>query len=123
MLIKPELNYVGHTLTGEGLKPTKERIKAIVEMKDPENHAELETVLGMLAYVAKFIPRLSELNAPLRELKTQREWDWTPESKQAFENVKAALVSTDVLKYFDVTKPVTVKVDASMEGLGAAILH
>ena len=58
VLAKSEVNYVGHLLTGEGLKPTPERVRAITEMRAPENHAELETVLGMLAYVAKFISEL-----------------------------------------------------------------
>ena len=82
VLAKSEENYVGHLLTGEGLKPTPERVKAITEMRDPKKHAELETILGMLAYVAKFIPNLSELNAPLRVLKTIDDWNWTPEAKQ-----------------------------------------
>ena len=36
---KPEVKYVGHLLTGDGLKPTPERIRAITEMRVPENHA------------------------------------------------------------------------------------
>ena len=123
VLMKPEVDYVGHRLTGDGLKPTKDRVRAIVDMKEPSNKGELETVLGMLAYVGKFIPNLSELNAPLRELKTKEQWSWGPDAKQAFENVKKALVSTEVLKYFDAKQPVTVTVDASMKGLGAAILQ
>ena len=120
---KTEVDYVGHKLTGDGLKPTKERIKAITEMASPQSFQELETVLGMLAYVAKFIPNLSQLNAPLRELKTHDEWTWTDEHQQAFEQVKKMLVSTEVLKYYDVHKPVKISVDASMKGLGAAILQ
>ena len=37
--------------------------------------------------------------------------------------IKKTLTSTPVLKYFDVKKPVRVTVDASMKGLGAAILQ
>jgi hypothetical protein len=123
VLIKPEVDYVGHRLTGEGLKPTQDRVKAIVQMKEPENKSELETVLGMLAYVGKFITCLSQLNAPLRELKTREEFHWVPDERQAFENVKKALTSTEVLKYFDAKRPVTVTVDASTKGIGAAILQ
>lgn len=123
ILAKSEVNYVGHLLTGEGLKPTPERVRAITEMREPENHAELETILGMLAYVAKFIPKLSELNAPLRALKTSDEWHWTSEAKQSFDNVKKALSSTKVQRYFDTNKPVTLSVDASMKGLGAAVIQ
>ena len=101
VLAKSEVIYVGHLLTGERLKPSPERAKAITEMRDPKNHAEFETILDKLAYVAKFIPNLSELNAPLRALKTSDDWNWKQEAKQSFENVKTALTSTKVLKYFD----------------------
>lgn len=117
ILAKSEVNYVGHLTTGEGLKPTPERVRAITEMREPENHAELETILGMLAYVAKFIPNLSELNAPLRAFKTSDEWHWTSEAKQSFDNVKKALSSTKVLRYYDTNQPVTLSLDASMKGL------
>lgn len=61
ILAKSEVNYVGHLLTRKGLKHTPEQVRAITEMREPENHAELETILGMLAYVAKFISELLRL--------------------------------------------------------------
>ena len=66
---KTEVEYVGHKITPEGLKLTDERISAISNMKVPENIQDLETVLGMVAYVARFIPRLSDLCEPLRAMK------------------------------------------------------
>lgn len=42
----------------------------------------------LLAYVAKFTPNLSDLNAPLRALKTTDKWNWNSEAKQLFDNVK-----------------------------------
>lgn len=58
--------------------PTLERVRAItdLEMREPENHAQLDTILGMLAYIAKFIPNLNELNAPLRARETSDEWNF-----------------------------------------------
>lgn len=92
-------------------------------MREPENHAELETIFGMLAYVAKFSPNLSDLNAPLRALKSSNEWNWISEAKQSFDNVKKnPLSSTKVLRYFDTNQPVALSVDASMKGLGAAVI-
>ena len=55
-----EVNYVRHRISEDWLKPTKECI-VIEDMKAQENLKELEAVLGMTAYVAKFIPMLSEL--------------------------------------------------------------
>ena len=78
------MDYVGHKLTQDGLQPTDDRIKAITEMRDPTNRSELETVLGMIAYVAKFIPNLSDLNAPLRALKARESWKWEQKRRQHF---------------------------------------
>ena len=122
-IAQSEVKYVGHKLTCDGLKPDEDRIKSIVNMKDPENISELETILGMISYVSKFIPKLSDLNAPLRELKTRDEWTWGEGEHAAFQRVKDALVSTRVLRYYNVRKPVTVTVDASRKGLGAAVLQ
>ncbi|XP_055772052.1 transport and Golgi organization protein 1 homolog [Salvelinus fontinalis] len=40
-------------------------------MEPPKNRAELETVLGMVNYLAKFAPSLSNANAPLHQLLKQ----------------------------------------------------
>ncbi len=118
-----EVNYVGHLLTGEGLKPTAERVSAIAGMPEPTDIHELETLLGMIAYVSKFIPNLSELNAPLRELKKSKDWKWGEKEKTALERIKNALTTAPVLRYYNVRKPVTLSVDASNKGLGAAIMQ
>ena len=118
-----EVNYVGHRITGDGVKPTEERVKAIVDMKAPENIKELEAVLGMIAYVAKFIPMLSELTALLRALKQQDEWYWTGVEQAAYDNIKKELTSNRVLKYYNVKAPVLLSVNASTKGLGAAIIQ
>ena len=120
---KSEVNYIGHKLTAEGLQPTDERVKAIANMRPPKDVKELETILGMVAYVAKFIPRLSTLTAPLRELKQQDEWNWGPAHQVAFDDIKRELSSNRVLKYFDVSKPLLISVDASCKGLGAAAIQ
>ena len=117
------MDYVGNRLMREGLRPTAERVKAIANMKTPENVQELETVLGMVAYVAKFIPSLSDLCASLREAKKAEEWYWGPTQQAAFTKVKEALTSETVLGYYDVKKPITLTVDALMKGLGVALIQ
>ena len=51
-----------------------DQVKAITGMRDPEDFNELETIVGMVAYLVKFIPRLSDLNAPMSELERHTEW-------------------------------------------------
>jgi hypothetical protein len=119
----PEVTYVGHRLTGEGLKATPDRLKAITEMRTPQDVKELEAVLGMIAYVAKFIPNLSELTAPLREAKQREVWHWGDAEQAAYDKIKAELASDRVLKFYNVNKPLLLSVDASTKGLGAAVMQ
>ena len=50
-----ELEFLGHSITPEGVKPTKSRVKSILEAPAPTNKQELQSFLGMLTYNAKFV--------------------------------------------------------------------
>ena len=52
--------WLGHEIDEMGIKPNKEKVKAILELKHPENQKQLESFLGAIQYLAKFLPRLSE---------------------------------------------------------------
>ena len=72
----------------------------------------------------RFLPRLSEVAQPIRELTTANtRFIWTPQHDKAFDEVKKLVVSHPVLKYYDVDEEVTVQCDASERGLGAALLE
>lgn len=73
-----EVSYFGHKLTADGLKPDPLKVKAIRDMPQPTNEAELETVLGMVNYLARFAPNLVDMCGPLRQLliqETKFQWD------------------------------------------------
>lgn len=102
--------------------PTK--ITAINEMPPPEDKTSLQRSLGMINYLGKFIPNLSELSASLRQLLHKDVvWSWTQHQQDAFNKLKACLTSPPVLQYYDMHKPVTLTCDASQHGLGAACLQ
>ena len=48
---------------------------------------------------------------------------WNPTYQEAFNQIKKLVCQDTTLRYFDVRKPVTVQVDASKKGLGAALLQ
>lgn len=119
-----EVSYVGHIFTSKGLRPDPEKTKAITEMQPPENVTALQRFLGMINYLGKFIPNLSELSAPLRELTCKNtEWCWFKQHQDAFDDLKHKISSSPTLRYYDVNKPVTLTCDASQFGLGAACLQ
>ena len=67
----------GHTATANGLKPGPGKIEAIVKMPARVDAAGVRRLLGMIRYLEKFMPNLSQLTSPLRKLThTDVEWSW-----------------------------------------------
>ena len=123
-LRQPEVSFIGHIATGEGLKVDPAKVKAIREMPAPTDKAGVQRLLGLAQYLGKFLPHLSEVTKPLREL-TQQDAEWTRDEpqKRALEPLKDAVTRTPVLRYFNVKEDVTLQCDASQSGLSAALLQ
>lgn len=121
---KSKIKFLGHMLGPKGVEIDPEKVEAIGKLREPENRPELQRLLGMVTYLAKFIPNLSQITQPLRALLVKEaEWVWTPHQKKAFEDIKRVLSSTPVLRYYNVNDDVTLQADASSYALGAAILQ
>jgi hypothetical protein len=106
-----EIQYLGHELTREGIKPDKSKVKALIEMPIPESKKDLERFLGLIQYIGKFIPSLSEISAPLRILMQKDiEWHWLEQQQKAYDKLKNLAAKSTTLKYYDVNKPVEVSV-------------
>ena len=57
-----EVSYVDHLLTKDGLKPEPDKVCAVKEMPQPDGPKALQRFLGMVTYLSKFIPRLSQIS-------------------------------------------------------------
>ena len=66
-----QINYFGHTLTKEGLKPHAKKIHGIKRLAVPRNKQELQSLLGMFNYLGKFVPSLAAKKQDLRALVTK----------------------------------------------------
>ncbi|XP_033106768.1 uncharacterized protein LOC117108748 [Anneissia japonica] len=66
-------------------RPDPRKVSAIENMPRPENKQELQRFLGMVTFRAKFVPDLSSITAPLRNLtKDQNEWMWEESQENAW---------------------------------------
>ena len=66
--LKTELSYLGHVVTGEGVKHDPHKIQAINEFPIPTNKTEVKLFLGLAGYYRKFIPQFSKIAKPLNDL-------------------------------------------------------
>lgn len=121
---RDEVEYVGHIISKDGLKPDPEKVRAVKMMKKPENKKDLQTFLGFITYLSKFLPNMSDVSAPLRILLEEKnEWFWEKEQEESFSKLKDMATNAPVLVYYDPKQPLTLNVDASSQGLGAVLLQ
>jgi len=123
---KSEIPFFGHILSSEGLKMDPAKVKAIQDMPPPNSKSELQTVLGMVTYLQRFAPKLSEITLPLRQLLSKDvEFVWDMHQQEAFQKVKNVITQSPgpVLAYFDPKKEITLQVDASKYGLAAVLMQ
>ena len=119
---RTELIFLGHKVTGSGVKPDPSKVSAIIDMPIQSNVKELQRFMGMVNYLGKFLPSLSKVSEPLRKL-LEKDAIWSLE-KPHFETIKKLkelVSSSPVLKFFDNNFPTRVSSDASKRGLGAVL--
>ena len=77
-----EEEYLGHEVSGEGVRPLGSKIAALKHWAIPVNLDELRSFLGLACYYKHFVPDYSAHEAPLNEL-TRKEvpFLWGKEQK------------------------------------------
>jgi len=119
-----EVPFIGHVATSEGLRADSAKARAIREMPRPENAAGVQRILGMIQYLNKFLPQLSDITEPLRDLTRQGVvWHWEERQESAFEQLKETVSVSPILRYYNLREKVTIQCDASQHGLGVVLLQ
>ena len=118
------ITFFGMLFSAEGVHPDPEKIEAIRAIQVPQDTQELQSFLGIATYMAPFIPNLSALSEPLRNLlKKGTDFHWSPSHSTAFEKIKQAICRQVSLTYFDPKKETVLQVDASLRGLGSTLVQ
>ena len=121
---KNRVSYVGHMITEHGLEPSRDKVPALTEMAAPTSKEEVRRFLGMIQYLAKFIPDLSAKDAPLRQLlKKEVGFHWSRAQQESFRTLKDCCSKAPVLAQYDKDKKLTIQCDTSSTALGGVLMQ
>ena len=120
----PEVEYLGHKISSEGLHPSEEKVHALKNAPKPTNVSQLKSFLGLVNYYSKFLPNLATTLAPLYKLLQKKSsWKWGSKQDEAFHTVKEQLSSSSVLTHYSPDLKLVLSCDASPYGVGAVLSH
>ena len=96
---KSHIQYLGHLISGEGIKPLPEKLESIQEMPPPTTTKEVKQVLGLIGYYRKFVPRFANVARPLTNLtRLDQPSEWSDKCQASFELLKEALIKETYTK-------------------------
>ncbi|GMF58810.1 unnamed protein product [Phytophthora fragariaefolia] len=118
------LEYLGHELGDDGVRPMKSLIKSVKKFPVPQDADAVKRFVHMAGYYRRFVPEFASRAAPMTNLlRKVVEWRWGESQQSAFEELKKALTERPLLAYPDFTRPFRLVTNASAVGLGAALMQ
>jgi hypothetical protein len=120
--LRKQLNYLGHSITEDGIGPDESKVKAIKELERPKTVRDVRSFIGSCSYYRKFVPNFAKLAYPLTQLtKKHAKFEWSHKHQEAFEKLKQALISAPILQVPNFEKEFTLFTDASNFAIGAVL--
>ena len=119
---KRSIDFLGHCISEKGISPDQGKVNAITDMEAPQNVSELRRMLGMIQYLGRYVPNLSDKMKPMNDLLAKNaQWTWGPEQQESLNDLKRMITTAPVLAYFDLSLETVVSADASSYGIGGCI--
>ena len=66
--VKQEVEYLGHVVSPEGIKPNPDKICVVRDFPVPKNVKELRTFMGLANYYRRFVKGFAHIAGPLNAL-------------------------------------------------------
>ena len=120
--LEREVKFLGHLISGEGLRMDPEKQKCVKEWPEPSNIRELRGFLGFATYYRRFIRGYSDLVEPLnRLLRKEGDFVFGGDQKAAMRNIVSKLTGDVMLNHPVMEKEFILDTDASDVGIGAVL--
>ena len=102
--------------------PDPKKINAITSMPATQNKMQLQSFVGN--YLLCYVPHLTDVLSPLRALTVKSiEFKWERLHTESFRKAKQVIANSCMSQYFTSEDLITIQVDASSIGVGAALMQ
>jgi transposase InsO family protein len=114
--------FLGYIVSTDGIRPDPEKVTAVIDWKTPSTVKGVQSFLGFCNYYRRFVRNFGRIARPLQALTVKTAlWKWGDAEQQAFDRLKAALVSAPVLALYDPEAATKMETDASDGVLGGVL--
>ncbi|KEP44919.1 putative Pol polyprotein/retrotransposon, partial [Rhizoctonia solani 123E] len=116
-----KMECLGHVIDHEGIHADTDKMSVLRSWPAPRNAHDIQCFLGLVQYLAAYMPDLLAYSGPISELTCKgRAFLWTPIHERCFENIKALACRAPILRLVEFSKdePVWLITDASVAGVG-----
>ncbi|VEN53305.1 unnamed protein product [Callosobruchus maculatus] len=124
MFVRSEVPYLGHIISGEGVRMDPDRIRAIQEFPTPRNIRDLRGFLGLVNFERRFSSGFADLTVPLlRLLRKGVRWEWQSAEQAAFDLIKETYLKVTMVVHPDFSKTFYVQGDSSGFDVGSCLFQ
>jgi len=121
-LLQKKVSFLGHVVSAQGLEVQEEKVSAVKKWPTPTNLHDARSLVSFCSYYRRFIQGFAHIAAPIYQLtKKGVRFTWGTEQQQAFDTLKACLISAPVLAMPIDNTTYYLDTDVSDIGLGAVL--
>ena len=137
VFFRNKLNFLGHTISDQGICADKDKVKAIQDWKSPATVKQVRQFQGLAGFLRRYIANFASIAQPITDLlkgysnkKGERsknkkleaiKFKWGKKQEMAFNQLKKKISEDVVLAYPNFEQPFRLSCDASRNGLGAVL--
>ncbi|KAM1100354.1 hypothetical protein ACFX2B_006762 [Malus domestica] len=117
--------FLGFMISQRGIEANPEKIKAILDMKEPVTSKDIQSLTGKVAALTRFISKATDRCAPFfKALKGSKKYiTWTDEYTEAFKNLKDYMSKAHLLSKPEVGDTLIIYLSVSASAVSFVLIQ
>ena len=88
--------FLGFMVSQRGIEANPDKIQAILDMEPPKNIKEVQSLIGRVATLNRFVSKVTDKCLPFFKI-LRKAFEWTEECQKAFQDLKVYLTTAPLL--------------------------